>query len=123
MNTALIHSPFVQAIFFLILIPIVIPVLRPSSTEHIYNTAGILFVLFIVVNTVLLFWSPTPWRYFFISVLAAVLFIMVAYQIAVIFIKYIYKIEGSGESSMIFLVIMYHPPALLIAMLIKWIIR
>jgi hypothetical protein len=59
------------------------------------------------------------WPYFFISLLCSVGYLLVVSFLAPLLIQ-LQRAEGSGESAMIFLVIIYHPFILLLMFLAKW---
>jgi hypothetical protein len=115
------QNPLLQAIVFLLLMIPVIFIARPKNIDSVYTVAGIIYALFIIVNITLYFVSNDVWIYFFLSLLASFGVMGLGYLIVVFFTRYIFKYDGGHESSMIFLIIIYHPPALLLAILLKWI--
>lgn len=116
-----IQLPIYQALLFLLLTPILILISRPGSADKAWVIAGSLFVLFLLVNSALLWFADSPWRYFFYSIGFAIGYLLI---IAVMMpgLLRILKLEGSGESAMIFLILIYQPIALLLVMLVKWIV-
>jgi hypothetical protein len=118
----LIERPHLQSLAFLAFLIVVIIMIRPKTTDTLYSLAGVIYGLFIITNVVLYFFAETTWSYFFITVGASLLFLISGYYVATFLGKTIFRASGSGETSMVFLIVMYHPPLLLIAMLIRWII-
>lgn len=113
------QTPHYQAIFFIGLTVLLFVLKRQNQEENIWMLAGVIYVLFILVNALTLFWLANSWSYFFYSMLVSVAYLFLIEKICNAFIS-MYKTEGSGEGSMIFLVIIYHPIALLLVMLVKW---
>lgn len=115
------QKPAYQALLFLALTPLLILVSRPRSTDKAWVIAGSVFVLFLIVNAALLWFADSPWRYFFYSIGFAIGYILI---IAILMpgLLRVLKLEGSGESAMIFLILIYQPFAMLLVMLVKWIV-
>lgn len=113
-------KPFIQILFFIFLSVIIIVFSRPKDANAVYTIAGIVYIVFILVNSFYVFFIPNMWTYFFYSMLFSLLYLLI---ISIILPGYINlaKIAGSGESGMIFLVIMYHPLAVLFVIFLKWI--
>jgi hypothetical protein len=117
---AFIGRPFFQAIFFILLSLVILPFARSKDANSVYTIAGILFAFFIITNCGMVCFVPKVWPYFFYSMLFSLAYLLI---IAIIVPAYIslMKIEGSGESGMIFLIILYHPVLLLVMIFLKWI--
>jgi hypothetical protein len=81
--------------------------------------AGVLYVAFILTNTAFIWVADKPWIYLLISIGLSVLYVFLIGLISTGYCKLV-ETEGSGESGMIFLVVMYHPVLLLLVILIKW---
>lgn len=111
--------PLYQAVFFCVVMVLLFVVVRPADKEALWMMAGITYVLFMLVNAVMVWHTDSQWTYFFISLLVSVSYLIVANS-AVKAHTVLFKTEGSDESSMVFLVIMYHPVAVLVVMLVKW---
>jgi hypothetical protein len=116
----LIQKPAYQALLFLLLTPILIFVVRVKNADAAWNIAAYAFGLFLIVNAGLLWFDDSPWRYFFYSIGLAVGYLLVIALIMPGLIR-ILKLKGSEESAMAFLILIYHPFALLLVMLAKWI--
>jgi hypothetical protein len=116
----LIQNPAYQALLFWLLTPILIFVIRPKTTETAWTIGAYAFGLFLIFNAVLLWFDDSPWRYFFYSIGLAVGYLLVIALIMPGLIR-ILKLKGSEESAMAFLILIYHPFALLLVMLVKWI--
>jgi hypothetical protein len=113
------QKPFYQLLFFIPLTFVVLVIVRPVKTDNAWVIAGIVYGCFIVVNTVLVGFSDKPWYYFLISLGFSILYLLAIGVLIPGLIK-VMKIEGSGESAMIFLIIIYHPLALMLMMFLKW---
>jgi hypothetical protein len=118
---SLIQKPVYQALLFLLLTPILIIALRPKSVDTAWLVAAYTFDLFLLVNAALLWFDNSPWRYFFYSIGNTISYLLVV-AIVMQGLQRILRLEGSGESAMAFLTLIYQPVALLLVMLIKWII-
>jgi hypothetical protein len=114
-----VYRPVGQAVIFLIISMVLVVAARVKNPETMWIIAGVCYGLFIVSNSVMVWKSATPWSYFLISLLLSVGYLFVAWGIMSIYASLL-KISGSNESSMIFLIVMYHPFALLIVMFLKW---
>lgn len=117
----LIQKPAYQVLLFLSLTPILIFLLRPKSADAAWLIAACTFGLFLLVNTVLLWFDDSPWRYFFYSLGFALSYLLVVAIIMPGVIK-ILKLKSLEESAMAFLILIYHPFALLLVMLAKWLV-
>jgi bacteriorhodopsin len=117
----LIQKPAYQALLFLVLTPILIFVIQPKSVDSAWLIAVCAFVLFLIVNAGLSWFSDSPWRYFFYSIGFAVVYILIIAIMMPGLLK-ILQLKGSGESAMAFLLLIYQPFALLLVMAVKWIV-
>jgi hypothetical protein len=117
----LIQKPAYQALLFLVLTPLLIIVIQPKSADRAWLMAANVFILFLIVNAVLLWFDDNPWRYFFYSIGFAVGYVLIIALIMAGLISML-KVKGSEESAMVFLILIYQPFALLIVMLVKWIV-
>jgi bacteriorhodopsin len=115
----LIQKPAYQALLFLVLTPILIFVIQPKSVDSAWLIAVCAFVLFLIVNAGLSWFSDSPWRYFFYSIGFAVVYILII-AIMIPGLLKILQLKGSGESAMAFLLLIYQPFALLLVMVVKW---
>ena len=115
-----IQKPAYQALLFLVLTPILIFVIQPKSADTAWLIAAYTFGLFLILNSVLLWFDDHPWRYFFYSMGFAVVYLLF---IAIIMpgLLRVLQLKGSGEGAMAFLILIYQPFALLLVMLVKWI--
>jgi hypothetical protein len=117
----LLHQPPYQALLFLLLTLLIIPLIRAKSANAVWNLAGMLYVGFIFSNTVFFWFEDGTWAYFFISLGLSLAYILAAGILVPMLINAL-KISGSGESATIFVFIMYHPVILLLMILVKWIV-
>jgi hypothetical protein len=113
------QKPFYQLLVFVLLTLVVVVIVRPVKADNAWVIAGIVYVCFIVFNTVLIGFADKQWYYFLISLGFSILFLLAIGVLIPGLIK-IMKIEGSGESAMIFLIIIYHPLTLLLMMFLRW---
>ena len=116
-----IQKPAYQALLFLFLTPALIFVVQPKSADTAWQLAVYTFVLFLIVNAGLLWFDDNPWRYFFYSIGFAVGYLL-SIVIMMPGLLRVLRLEGSGESAMAFLILIYQPFALLLVMLAKWIV-
>ena len=113
--------PYFHVLVFLAISFAVFLLLRPKDANSLYTMAGVVYAVFILVNSLLIFYAPNTWSYFFTSLLFSLIYLLAIALMASMYI-HLAKVEGSGESAMVFLVIMYHPLALLLTIFLKWII-
>ena len=117
----LIQRPVYQALIFLLLTPLFVFVIQPKTADMAWNIAAYTFFLFLIVNAALLWFDDSPWRYFFYSIGFAIGYLLVIAIMMQGLLK-VLRLEGSEESSMAFLTLIYQPFALLLVMLAKWIV-
>lgn len=115
------QKPVYQALLFLLLTPIVILIVRPKHADTAWIVAAYTFCTFLIVNAVLLWFEANPWHYFFYSIAFAVCYLL-CIAIMIPGLIRVLRLEGSGESAMAFLILIYQPFALLLVMLAKWIV-
>ncbi len=115
----LIRKPAYQALLFVIFSIAVTFIIRPRIADNVWVICGLTYCFFILANSVLSFFAVNVWQYFFISLGVSFLYLLVAGFIANMLINAL-KLEGSGESGMIFLVIIFHPVSLLVSIALKW---
>lgn len=118
---SLLQEPAYQALLFLVVTPLIIFVIRPKHADKAWSIAVYTFIPFLIVNAVMLWFTDSPWRYFFYSLGCSAVYIL---MIAIIMrgMLTILKLKSSEESAMAFLVVIYQPVALLAVMLVKWIV-
>lgn len=114
-----IRGPHYQVILCLSIIILLFVIIRPAQLDRLWVIAGVLYLVFILINAISIWFADHVWSYFFYSLLISVLFLFVANGLVNLYSK-LWQLEGSGESSMIFLVIIYHPVLLLAVMLVRW---
>lgn len=119
MIVELIQKPFVQVLLFILLTILSVFIIGPKTADKTWTVAGLVFIGFMIVNSVLICTSSHSWSYFFYSLGFSVLYLMSVAIIIPALIKLL-KIEGSAESSMIFIFIIYHPLLLLLVIFLKW---
>ncbi len=113
------QRPYIQALLFILLTLLFVFIVRPKNADKTWSTAGLLFIVFMLVNSVLICTVSNSWSYFFYSLGCSVLYLGTI-AIIIPFLTKILKIEGSGESAMVFIWIIYHPIVLLIVLSLKW---
>ena len=116
-----VQKPIYQALLFLLLTPILILVIQPKSADTAWLIAVYTFALFLVVNAVLLWFGDSPWRYFFYSIGSVLVYLLVI-AILMAGLLRVLQLKSSEESAMAFLILIYHPFALLLVMLVKWVV-
>lgn len=115
----LLQKPFVQVLFFLVITILAIFIISPKNADNTWNAAGVVFIGFMLVNSILICTVTNSWSYFFYSLGFSLLYIACIAILIPALIK-ILKIEGSAESAMVFIFILYHPLFLLLMLLLKW---
>ncbi|NOT74221.1 MAG: hypothetical protein HOP08_04775 [Cyclobacteriaceae bacterium] len=118
----LIQKPAYQALLFLLLTPIVILVTQPRTADKAWQIAAYVFIVFLIVNAGLLWFSDSPWRYFFYSIGFAIGYLLLIAIMMPVLLKALRpEAPKSEESAMAFLILIYQPFALLLVMVVKWI--
>jgi hypothetical protein len=115
----LLQRPFVQFLIFIPLTILTVFAFGSKNTESTWTVAGFVFIGFMVLNSVAIDFVPHQWRYFFYSLGISLLY-LASIAIVIPLLQKIMKTEGSGESAMIFIFIIYHPVCLLVMMFLKW---
>ncbi|MDB5255890.1 MAG: hypothetical protein JWM14_585 [Chitinophagaceae bacterium] len=115
----LIQKPVYQALLFVLLTLVLAWIVKPKTADKIWVIGGLMYCFFILTNFVLSFWAIDTWSYFFISLGFSLLYLAVIVLVVKVLMKML-KLEGSEESAMIFLVIIFHPFFLLLAIFFKW---
>lgn len=118
----ILKKPAYQALLFFLLTPIIVFVFQPKTADKAWLIAVYLFILFLLVNTLLIWFDNNPWHYFFYSIGFAVAYLLLV-AITMPGLLKILQLKGSGESAMAFLIIIYQPIALLLVMLAKWMVN
>lgn len=116
-----IQKPVYQILMFLVLTPILVIIIQPKHADSAWGIATAVFVLFLIVNAGLVWFDANPWRYFFYSLGCAVVYVLVISIIMRGLVR-VLRLDGSEESAMGFLILIYQPFALLLVMLVKWIV-
>jgi len=115
----LMQKPLYQALFFALLSIGLIVVIRPKIPNTVYKATGIVYGGFILVNSLFIFFAPSVWPYFFYSLLCSIGYVALLAMTNSTYIKQ-RKLKGSSASAMVFLMIIYHPIALLICIFFSW---
>ncbi len=115
-----IKGPFVQMLVFVSLTVLSVFIIKPKSTDKAWSRAGIVFTGFMLVNSAVLWFASNAWSYFFYSLGFSVLYLVSMAILLPALIKGL-KIQGSAESAMVFIFIIYHPLLLLAVLFFKWI--
>jgi len=117
-----IQKPLYQWLTFVALAFILLFIIfRPRQEDTIWVIAGVTYLAFMFVNTVFIWTAESMWSYFFFSLLFSVLYLAAASAMTSVYSEMV-DTKGSGESGMIFLVIIYHPFLLLLVVLVKWLV-
>lgn len=114
--------PFVQGILFLSITLVLLLLIRPSTPDKAWTWAGVLFLLFMLTNSTILIFAENIWSYAGLSILSSIGYLFLISGLMEFHIR-LFRLNGSGENSMIFLSIIYHPALLVVGMVVKWIIK
>ena len=115
----ILQKPYAQALLFLLLTVLFVFIIGPKSTEHVWSIAGIIFIGFMLVNSMYICFASNSLSYFFYSLLFSILYIGCVAVLLTVLIKLL-KTDGSDEGAMIFIFIIYHPAFLLFVLFLKW---
>lgn len=116
------QKPWYQAGRLLALTVLLYILLRPKQQDSLWLIAGLGYALFILINSLASWFSDSGWSYALLSLLMSVLYLAAAAAIVTLFTSLL-QAKGSGESAMIFLIIIYHPVALALVKLSQWLYR
>jgi hypothetical protein len=118
----LLQYPTHQTILFLVITLVVLILIRPKSADKVWQTATYIFAIFLLVNSLMIWNAPAPWRYVFTSIMCGVGYLI---SIAIIIAIYnrLLSVEKSEESAMGFIIWIYQPIGLLGILFIKWIVQ
>ena len=94
---------------------------KPNA-EMVINFAALVFVGFMIVNSIGSYFADSFWIYVLKSV-GAVIGFMLAAQILIAIFTEIFSIKGSQEGVMIFLVVIYYPVGIIIMGVIRSIFK
>jgi len=96
-------------------------VFDPETADRAYTIGGVSYAVLIATNCLIMMWAQNRWGYFGWSLLASLCFILIS-GLAIEFAVEVNNLTGSGESGMIFLIVIYHPLLLLTMIFGKWVI-
>jgi hypothetical protein len=113
-------KPVWQFATFLLLTLAALLILDPVDQEILWSTAGIIYGVFILCNSLLILTSKAIWRYFWISLGLSFLYPFAAATVILLY-SFIFSVTGPRESSMVFLIAIYHPFTLGLIILLEWI--
>ena len=113
------HKPWYQAGTLLALTAVLFILFRPKQQDSLWLMAGLGYALFILVNAVASWFSDNGWTYALLSLLMSVLYLAAAGALVTLFTSLL-RATGGGESAMIFLIIIYHPIALMLVKFAQW---
>lgn len=116
----LIQKPVYQVLLFVLMTVLLALLTRPRTSDKIWVIAGLMYSLFILTNSVLLFFETQLWFYLMVSIGCSLFYLLVIAFVVKVLIKAL-KRKGTEESSMIFLVVIFHPGLLLSAIFVRWI--
>ena len=117
---SLLQKPVYQLLTAQVLSLLTMLIYRPNDVNAVWTAVGLFYFLFIVVNSILVWPATSPWLYFFISIGLSIVYLIISWLVCAGTIRLL-NLNGSGESSMVFLVIIYHPASIMFVMLIKWV--
>lgn len=115
----LLQKPFVQLLLAMLLTILFISILGPKNTDHTWNIAGLVYIGFMIINSILICTVSNSWRYLIYSLGFSIVYLVCISMIVPAITKFL-KIEGSAESAMIFISFIYHPVLLLAMIFLKW---
>jgi hypothetical protein len=113
-------KPVWQFIIFLLLTLITLIVIRPAGQESLWTAAGIIYGVFILSNSLMILNTKSPKQYFWISLGFSALYPLSAAAVVMVY-GFIFSVNGPAESSMVFLIFIYHPFTLGLILLLEWI--
>ena len=114
-----IGRPSFQVAFFILLSLVIVPIARPKNADSVWSIAGVVYAVFIGVNSVLTLFVQQVWSYFLYSMLFSCVYLIATALTIPAYIK-ITKTQGSNEGAMVFLVAIYHPLASLLVIFLQW---
>lgn len=117
---SVLQKPSYQFLIIQLLSIVAVVIYRPLNVDSSWTTIGLFYILFIAVNSLFILSISQVWTYFFTSLGFSIIYVLLAYLVVTV-VNELLKLKGSGESGMIFLVIIYHPFLLLFVMFLKWI--
>lgn len=115
----ILQKPFAQVVLFILLTILFVFIIGPKNADSTWNIAGIVFIGFMLVNAMFICVVPNSWSYFLYSLGFSVLYLLSIAILIPALIK-VLKMNGSEESAMIFIFIIYHPAFLLFMLFLKW---
>jgi 4-amino-4-deoxy-L-arabinose transferase-like glycosyltransferase len=99
----------------------VLVLVRPPSQDAAWIRSGVAYLAFMAANVLLALGRDPSWRYFLLSLAGSLLWLALA-PLVVALGRLRWRYKGSGESAMVFLAVIYHPPLLGVAFLVRWLI-
>lgn len=117
-----ITNPFSLAGIILVLMVITLLLVNPPDAEMVFNVGGFTYALFILVNSFAGVLCPGRLKYFWLSMLSSVLYILSAAVICMVVIDMEEK-RGSSEGAMIFMIALYHPLLFAVVQAANWFYR
>ncbi len=114
-----IQKPYGQLATFLSLTLLVLIIVRPRQAEPLWTMAGLFYICFILANAIFIWRAEHQWLYLLYSLGCSVAYILIISGLTSAYTS-IANVDGSGESGMIFLVIIYHPFILLFVIFLHW---
>lgn len=115
-----IQKPYGQLATFIAVTILMLILVRPRQAEPLWTMAGLFYIFFIVANAIFIWTSDHQWLYLLYSLGCSVAYILIMSGLTSVYSS-IANVDGSGESGMIFLVIIYHPFILLFVMFLNWV--
>lgn len=116
----LLQKPFYQVLLFVLVTVFALAALHVPNASDAWSIAGYIFIIFMLINAVLLWFASIPWRYFFHSICFGLMYLLLISILMPGLLKLL-QLNGSVESAAIFLFIIYQPGLLLAALIFRWV--
>jgi hypothetical protein len=114
-----VRKPAGQLTMFLAVTLIAELLAQTSDTSILWMIAGIIYAGFILTNSILISGADNVWGYFLYSLVISVVFVFISFGITAGYAAIIHA-KGGNESSMVYLIIIYHPFAMLTVIFLRW---
>tara|TARA_R110002096_G_scaffold9060_1_gene36504 strand:- start:4004 stop:4387 length:384 start_codon:yes stop_codon:yes gene_type:complete len=115
---AILEDPLLLATAFVV-ITLVCLLLGKKHAESMWGTAGAIYGGYILTSSLSVFLADDVWQCVVISLGCSVLYLILIGCFVQAGIG-LFKLQGSSQGAMVFVVIMYHPIVLLAAAGIQW---
>jgi hypothetical protein len=115
-----IRKPAGQLTLFLAVTVVAEPLAQTTDTAILWMIAGIIYAAFILTNSILISGADNVWQYFLFSLILSVVFALLSFAVTSGYAA-ILNAKGGNESSMVYLISIYHPFALLTVIFLRWV--